>query len=175
MNTIKYVVSDVRTYTDEQSENKTILIPHCCNDLAVMGAGVALALRNKWPQVFTDYEKMEQTLGNVGFVPVEFDEFDDPTKYVVNMIGQHGVKSKNNTKPVSYTALMDAMRNVFQYLYGYKITDPVIHAPLFGAALAGGDWRIIEALIEEIWLPFMPVTICVIEEDMIPIWRRNNV
>ena len=33
-----------RTNSDEVA-----IIPHCCNDKGVMGAGVALALKKKWP------------------------------------------------------------------------------------------------------------------------------
>lgn len=175
MGTIKYVVSDVRTHEDERSENKTILIPHCCNDLGVMGAGVAAALRKMWPTVFYAYASMPMDLGKVGFVPVEVNEFDEPTKFVVNMIGQHDVRGNGNDKPVRYMALGDAMREILSYIKLYKIENPIIHAPMFGAALAGGDWRVIEALIEEILLPHMDVTICVIEEDMIPLWRRDDV
>lgn len=175
MGTIKYVVSDVRTYEDERSENKTILIPHCCNDQRVMGAGVAKALKDKWPAVFHSYVSMPMCLGKVGFVPVETDEFDEITKFVVNMIGQTGVRGEGHDKPVRYAALLDAMREIIQYVKLFDIQNPIIHAPMFGAALAGGDWRVIEALIEETLLPHMDVTICVIEEDMIPLWRRNDV
>lgn len=35
--------------------NRNTIIVHCCNDRGVMGAGVALALRKKWPQVYSDY------------------------------------------------------------------------------------------------------------------------
>ncbi len=175
MGTINYVVADVRTYQDERSENKTVLIPHCCNNLAVMGAGVAKALKDMWPDVFTTYSKNPQTLGNVTFVAVEFDEFKYPSKFVVNMIGQDGIGSSNDQKPVRYTALMDAMRKTVKDMAHYKVDNPIIHAPLFGSKLAGGSWKLIEELITEIWLPHMDVTICVIDENEIPVWRRNNV
>ena len=173
MGTIKYVVADVRTHQDERSENKTILIPHCCNDLGVMGAGVAKALKDMWPAVFYSYESMPMDLGKAGFVPVEYDSFDDVTKFVVNMIGQTNVRGNGNDKPVRYAALLDAMREIVQYINLFKIENPIIHTIKFGSDLAGGDWRVIEPLIEEILLPHMDVTICVLDKDDIPVWRRN--
>lgn len=174
MGTLAYVTADVRTHQDERSENKTILIPHCCNDKRVMGAGVALALKNMWPAVFHAYVSMPMDLGKVGFVPVESDGFDDISKFVINMIGQTGTASRPGDKPVRYSALLDAMREILQYVKLFGIENPIIHAPMFGADLAGGDWRVIEALIEEVLLPHMDVTICCIEANKIPVWRRTE-
>lgn len=167
---LSYIVQDVRTF---QVPNKVIITPHCCNNLKVIGAGVAKALKTKWPQVFDSYYNQPMNLGGVFFVPVEFDEFNQPKRYIVNMIGQDGVRSKDNPKPVKYSALLTAMTNVNAYINLLKINNPFICTVKFGSDLAGGEWKLIEELIKETWLPKMDVVVCCLTEDDIPIWHRN--
>lgn len=170
MNNLKYIVQDVRTYSNP---DYTIITPHCCNNLGVMGAGVAKALKNKWPKVFYSYKNNSMNLGGVSFVPVEFNEFDEPIRFIVNMIGQDGVRSKDNPKPVKYSALVNAMTNTNAYINLLKIKNPLICTIKFGSDLAGGDWKLIEELIKEIWLPKMNVVVCCLSDDDIPLWTRN--
>ena len=46
MEAIKYVRGNV-CEPQKQFNNEFTIIPHCCNTLGVMGAGVALALKKK--------------------------------------------------------------------------------------------------------------------------------
>ena len=61
--TLRNVKGDVRN-PQISAENEVAIIPHCCNNLGVMGAGVALALKNKWPEVFEIYKRLEQLSPN---------------------------------------------------------------------------------------------------------------
>lgn len=174
-NTIKYVVADVRTYEDERSEHKTILIPHCCNNLGIMGSGVALALRNMWEEVFDNYRAMSLELGEVDIEAVEYDELtDEGTKFVANMIGQDGVVGAGNNKPVRYAALLDAMREILKRTEDFGTENVIIHMPMFGSKLAGGNFELIMEMVKEIWLPHMDVTVCVIDESELPLWARSE-
>lgn len=51
------------------------IVCHQVNCRGVMGAGVALAIRNKWPVVFTEYRRAynngELVLGNINFVKIK--------------------------------------------------------------------------------------------------------
>jgi O-acetyl-ADP-ribose deacetylase (regulator of RNase III) len=131
------------------------VIVHCCNDVGGFGAGFAKALSDKYPKVqkkffewarTKDDEDTDYVLGNIQSVALK--TADNHTFYVVNMIGQHGVISRDNPHPIRYYALGRAMENVsdvfddlqFRYI-----------APKFGAGLAGGNWECIESLINEIW------------------------
>jgi len=137
------------------------IIPHCCNNLGVMGAGVALSLKNKWPLVFDVYKKMEKEsvnglkyrLGENCYARVENNVI------VVNMIGQDGVVSSHNSIPVKYWALLRCMQDIRANLIGILHMNPenegltpVIHTCKFGSDLAGGNWVFILELIREIWL-----------------------
>ena len=79
-----------------QGENELVVIPHCCNNLGVMGAGVALALRKKGGKVYNVYKDLEgispnglkNLLGEVCYSIVEFVPNETiPRTVVFNMIG----------------------------------------------------------------------------------------
>lgn len=164
--TLRVVKGDVRNPQFLVS-NELAIIPHCCNNLGAMGAGVALALRNKWPEVYNAYTKMAEAskialsrpngfkdaLGENCNVRVE------DNIVVVNMIGQDGTVSIDNPKPVKYWALSSCLKavrtnlvDVLKYHRHYKDMKSVIHCPKFGSDLAQGDWNFILELIREEWL-----------------------
>ena len=98
-------------------------------------------------------KKEDRVLGVVQIVPVEKDVF------VVNMIGQHDVKPMRIDNvivpPIRYDAVLQCLRKVAMYA---KILKATVHAPRFGAHLAGGNWETIEKCINEA-LPTIDVTI----------------
>jgi len=159
---IEYHVGDVRTFPVEGSK----IIPHCCNDIKAMGAGVARALYTKWPIVREHYINNSQKLGEAFLIPV------DTNTYVCNMIGQHKVMVRRNNgvsvgedgrPPVRYLALSLAMNRLRILIRDENLPNPTIVAPKFAADLAGGNWDFIETLIHELWLPYFPVHVCTLE------------
>lgn len=158
MNTGKltYVNGDA-TEPQKEKDDEIVIIAHCCNTLGAWGAGFVVALSKKWKQPEEAYhnfiemykERRLPTLGKVSYAKI------DNHLVVANMIGQEGVRGPKNHKPVKYTALADAMREVVGYIDMIlnQVSAPVVvHCPKFGSDLAGGDWRIIEELIKEIWV-----------------------
>ena len=139
MNKINYVTGDA---TAPQGEGKKIII-HCCNDIGAWGAGFVLALSKKWKEPEAHYRGMSSyKLGRVEFVTVEDDIL------VCNMIGQHGVgPDEFGGPPIRYTAIMLALKQVNGMA---KAMSASVHCPKFGSDLAGGDWNLIEALLDEI-------------------------
>lgn len=178
---IEYVVGDVREQPVKNPDDCIKIIPHCCNDMRAMGAGVAAALYTKWPEVREVYMNGSMELGKCSRVAIEED-----STVIVNMIGQHETMIGRNENgiavgsdgrpPVRYEALLQAMKYV-----RYLVEDPdahnndpdvdpndnleyEIHCPLFGCDLAGGDWRVVSALIEEMWTPYCRVLCCVFDD-----------
>lgn len=165
--TLKVITGDV---TDPQftAPNEIAIIPHCCNNgggeygIGVMGAGVALALRKKWPAVFEVYQEMQyespknglrNRLGEICYVAI------GDNIIVVNMIGQDGLKSVDNPKPVQYWALMKCMESVRTDILStlhmfpeYEGKKAVIHTCEFGGLRAGGNFEFILELIKEQWI-----------------------
>lgn len=147
MNEIIYLSGvDVREPTGEGRK----IIGHCCNNLGRMGAGVAKALMDKWPQVRSKYIGWHQSndhfgqkfeLGKTQFVFVEKEIV------VANIIGQHGIGIKNGVVPVRYEALREGCQYICKACKHYSATA---HFPyLMGCDLAGGKWEVVEKIIEE--------------------------
>ncbi len=159
--------------------NEVAIIPHVCNNgtdsrgIGVMGAGVALALKNKWEKVYKVYKDMESKspnglknrLGEICWAKVEYiPNTDKPTIVVVNMIAQDGIVSNTNSIPLKYWALMKCMENTriliarafvkYEVLPEHLSRKPVIHTCKFGSGLACGNWDFILELIREQWLEY---------------------
>jgi O-acetyl-ADP-ribose deacetylase (regulator of RNase III) len=134
-----YIRGDITILEGGDPSSKKLLC-HCCNDIGVMGAGVALAIANRFPIVKEEYLKQDKyVLGEVQFVSVT------PLLVVANIIGQHGIGRRNN--PIRY----DALRQGFQTI-AKRVTNTLeeVHIPKFiGCGLAGGDYSVVSRLIEE--------------------------
>ena len=135
---IKYVIGDA---TNPIGEGEKYII-HISNDLGAWGRGFVLALSKRWKKPEKFYrEQIKYVLGTVQMVRVEKDIC------VVNMIAQHGIKPDvNRVPPIRY----DALRECLIFINEIAVrTGATIHAPRFGAGLAGGDWNKIEQIIKE--------------------------
>jgi len=147
---IKYCIGDA---TEPQGAGSK-LIAHVCNDEGKWGAGFVLALSHKFPAVEAEYRKLyaaqngqRLTLGSVQFVTVV-----PGNLFVANMIGQRGIKkmkdgSTDECPPIRYPALFTCLEELCKFA---QANSASIHAPRFGAGLAGGDWRVVEAMLEKI-------------------------
>jgi len=158
--TLKTVVGDVTT-PQRAKASDIVVIPHCCNNRKIMGAGVALFLKTKWPEVDEIYQNSSDELGSVSYYIHTIEDEEKTVDLVVaNMIGQDSCRSISNPKPVKYVALMQAMEKVFTFCDAMKINEKMnnrnrnvaIHACKFGSDLAGGNWGFILELINEIWI-----------------------
>ena len=114
------------------------------NCQGVMGSGVAKAIREKWPVVFTKYTEYsnkfryarKELLGQVNVVEIEKDE-----KIIANIFSQENY-GKTKFRYVSYDALDKGFTYLTLFPKGTNISMPKI-----GAGLGGGEWSIIEAII----------------------------
>jgi hypothetical protein len=139
---IKYIKGDA---TSPVGDGKKV-IAHICNDIGAWGAGFVMALSKKWSRPEEHYRAKfnafkSLTLGDVQFTQVEKDIT------VINMIAQAGIITRpydKNLPPIRYEALRECLTKVNQYCIDNNAT---LHAPRFGAGLAGGDWNIIEGII----------------------------
>lgn len=163
---ITYVTGDVIASVLPDSYK---VIPHICNDSGGWGHGFVMAISRKWKGPENKYREWDKSgyyvrndkkilfeLGSVQLVKVE------ENVVVANMIAQHKTVSKDNPRPIKYDALIECMQQVrdrcLTVLNSGKKVE--IHAPMFGAGLAQGNWKVIEQLIIEFWVnASIPVTI----------------
>ncbi len=129
-------------------ECKELYLVHGCNALGAMGAGIAKAIRDRWPQCYNGYKtQIEMGLG-LGGVSTYVTP-DKAPKYIGNLITQEGV---GGVRAVNYAAIthslilfIDNLRSLTQDGRTLEIATPRI-----GAGLGGGDWAIIETLLKDI-------------------------
>lgn len=140
---IHYVDGDATNPLRVAPEPYRRFIVHCCNDVGAWGAGFVKALSERWPLVEERYRDLDgYDLGDVQFVMVD----DDVT--VCNLIGQHGVGvGKGDVPPIRYDAIYQGLTQIEHFAFQQHAT---IHMPRMGSGLAGGSWRIMEAIIAKV-------------------------
>ena len=130
MSSIEYRVGDLLEY-----EGKYIC--QGVNSLGVMGAGLALQIRNKYPKVYKVYKRKhsegEPKLGRVFGV-------DCGEHTIINIVTQKEIGRWK--KPFNYTAFTLGLNQV-----DVSIKGPVAF-PMIGAGLAGGDWVEISKILK---------------------------
>ena len=138
MNKIYYITGDA---TEPQGNGVKIIV-HICNDVGAWGAGFVMALSKKWKYPEEHYRSIkEYNLGDVYFVSV------GNNIYVANMIAQHGVNVNSvGIPPIRYDAVKKTLLRV--NLTAQQL-GASIHMPRIGCGLAGGDWNIIEKIVQE--------------------------
>jgi len=115
--TIKYIKGNIFDFLPNYQT--PLILCHICNDLGIMGAGIALGITQ--------------------FIPI------NNTLIIANMIAQHDLDEIDNIPPIRYDALENCLNQVANYS---KIKNAQVIGPKFGAGLAGGDWNIIEKIIQ---------------------------
>lgn len=143
---------------------KRTIITHCCNNIGGWGSGFVVALSKKWEKPERKYRKWFAERNN----PDSFDPYfklgavqivDLPRGIsVANIIGQNGVRSADNLKPVVYEALAQGLESVNDVA---RKTGATLTMPRIGCGLAGGDWEEVEKLIHEhvtvpVWVYDLP-------------------
>ena len=135
----------------------SVIMPHVCNNVNAFGAGFAAAITSQFPIVKQNFHLLGKTatLGKNQNVIVLSDKSYGHKLIVVNMIAQNGLYSTKNRRPLNYAALtfcMNDIRLLRKKILSESDTNRVeIHAPKFGSGLAGGDWRFISDLINDLW------------------------
>lgn len=122
------------------------VIIHGCNSHGVMGSGVALAVKNKYPGAYELYREQcieskddPALLGSV--IVYEVNE----KLMVANMITQKDFGT--HKRQVNYGAVASGFRILTEY---FKNLDEEFHFPKIGAGLGGGDWEVISEIIEHV-------------------------
>jgi O-acetyl-ADP-ribose deacetylase (regulator of RNase III) len=121
------------------------LIIHGCNCQGVMGSGVALAIRNRFPRAYEKYkDQLIFTLGTVQFVECK-DKLG--TKWIGNCLTQQ-FYGRNKVQYCSYDAIQKCLEEVVHFCAKNNIT--AFAMPKIGCGLGGGNWKIVSNIVEEV-------------------------
>jgi O-acetyl-ADP-ribose deacetylase (regulator of RNase III) len=120
------------------------------NCLGSMGAGIALAIKNKWPFVNSEYKafcnqhpghRSILLLGQCQLIQIT------PVLTLANIFGQHEYGRFNGVN-TNYRAVTEA----FQHLKASITPETQVYVPFnMGCGLAGGNWDEYQKRIEEIF------------------------
>lgn len=136
--TIKFIDGDLVRDSDQYE-----VILHGCNCFNTMGSGIALQMKNKFPQAYAVDCKTKKgdraKLGTISYTT-------DTTPIIVNCYSQYDFKGRRvGIMDCDYMAIKTALQAVRKTFTGKKIGMPKI-----GSQLAGGDWNVIIRIVQEI-------------------------
>jgi len=150
-NYITYCRGNIFDYIPEN--DKVVVLPHVMNNLGGWGAGFTGPLGKKYPHVEKSWREWflgtKPQIGEVQCVKAEED------LYIMNMIAQESYKSLTNQRPLNYEYLYQCMSQVKNFVLNGQKNDSKpweIHTVKFGAGLGGGSWRVIAAMIDDLWV-----------------------
>lgn len=123
-------------------------IVHGCNCKGVMGGGIALQIRNQFPAAYKAYKDNEANaglmLGSISFAEVK------PDLFIVNAYTQDEYGTYQ--RQVNYEAVAQCFQHVVtlaEDIVEARNTKLPIMFPKIGAGLAGGNWNIIQTIIDK--------------------------
>ena len=132
-----FCVGDILDY-----ENKVNIIAHQVNCQGVMGGGLALQIKSKWPDVNRAYVELvdnrDELMGICQIVRVGH-KFG-----VANLFGQYDMGGGRQTDYEALYTALGSLRNQMVVIDLKSVAFPV----KLGCGLAGGDWRIVSSLIQ---------------------------
>ena len=142
----------IRYVKDDITNSNCDIICHQVNCQGAMNSGVAKAIREKWPEVYVNYkfwcdreDYKANLLGEVQAVLIS----DSPKRYVGNLYAQYNY-GYNGERYTNYEAFYNAIEQLAN-----QITDvpkATIAFPYkIGCVRGGANWKIIRAMIEEVF------------------------
>ena len=115
---------------------------HQVNCQKVMGAGLAKQIKEKYPEVYQEYEDREYAfLGAIDWVHTHDD------RICVNMYAQEDYGRYE--RHTDYIGFAQCLVELSDYLHSVNKDAKVAFPDHIGCGLGGGDWRVISALIED--------------------------
>ena len=130
-------------------DSQDSLVAHCCNIKNTIGSGVAKALRDRFPEIYTsdtaEYIRYgKQLLGRSVIIPVITNPDDTKIKYISNLYGQpnYGYVGRH----IDYEALYQSFEDLTTQCKLMNITS--ISMPYrIASDRAGGDWDVVKAML----------------------------
>ena len=145
---IKYITGNL---LDSNAE----IIVHGVNAQGVMGSGVALAIRQKYPLAYTEYIKKHKNSGwsegDCQIIDINYSNKHDREnkinlKYVANVCSQKYF-GKDGKVYASLDAIEKGLEQVFRFA---KCIDCKIALPKIGAGRGGIEWEKVEKIIKDL-------------------------
>jgi len=120
-------------------------ICHQVNVEGVMGAGIALQIKRKWPEVYEQYKSLcgvdHNLLGNAQIISV----VGNCTLNVINLFGQR--LNTGYERPTRYDAVADAFKWLYEFALPSNGGSSLYIPRLMGCDRGGGEWPIYLSIV----------------------------
>ena len=170
MNEIKIIKGNLLDFppycqTDPNSYTGINNIAHSCNTRMIMGGGIAQQIKNRYPQAYqadVDYisdeydhnGQFKHPLGNYSKAVIESKFLPNNKGTIYNLYTQASIGA--GERQVQYEKFWRALKNMQEDLLfiQHETGEPQVLGLPYGIScgLAGGNWGIIKAMIEDIFL-----------------------
>ena len=127
---------------------------HCANTHCTFGSGIAKQIKERYPEAYAaDCQTIrgdKSKLGTFSWVKAK------DGKYIYNLYGQ--ADFGRGMRQLNYEAFYTGLESIKKHIEEHKLTT--LSLPFHcGADRAGGNWHIINAMIESLWLNDLTTTI----------------
>ncbi|MCM3034496.1 macro domain-containing protein [Bacillus pumilus] len=140
----------IKTVDGNILEASEDIICHQVNCKGVMGAGLAKQIKSKYPNVYKEYKQLCTEQGDDLLSSVQLISTNDG-KTIANLFAQVGYGRKR--MQTDYDALrscLQSLKNTVTHSNEKKNQMSIAIPYGISCGLAGGDWTIVEGMIEEI-------------------------
>lgn len=122
-------------------------LAHGCNIRGVMGAGIAVQFKQRWPEMYTQYRRRCRAgRFRLGEVMIWADPSSGTTIY--NMATQQNPGADATTKAIE-VSIQTVIKDVMMTQYG----DAVVAMPRIGCGLGGLQWVDVECVLAKVIAP----------------------
>jgi O-acetyl-ADP-ribose deacetylase (regulator of RNase III) len=140
------------------------VIVHQVNCKKVMGAGLALQIRRKYPQHFADYMAAEPKLGDIVVTRIH------SMLYIVGVYGQYSYGRYG--LHTNYSALRIAMIKATHFAAQKNLQMFIPYG--IGCGLAGGNWNQVMKILSSVNKNSIVVRKAKDEEDAVAFWHEHE-
>lgn len=138
--TVKEFIGDIL-----QSDEEIII--HQVNCKGVMGGGIALQIKEKYPEVYADYRELclanNTMLRGIPLLGQVQESKCNDRRVIISLFAQDGYGY--GSCQTDYDALQKCLTKVNNVCYGKTVAIPY----KMSCGLAGGDWGIVRKMIED--------------------------
>lgn len=131
------------------ADGEISLLAHGCNCSGGFGSGVAGGIVKRYPSVRNAYLRAHEAghwkLGAIQIIVI------GSNRAVINCGTQQEFGGSPEEQPLKMYCSYDAIKEVMLKLYTRVSSERTLGIPMIAAGLAGGNWKVIEAIINEVF------------------------
>jgi O-acetyl-ADP-ribose deacetylase (regulator of RNase III) len=140
----------MKTITKNMLDAEVDVAAHCSNCFCTMGTGIALSIKNRYPEAYAaDCQTKKGDINKLGtFSIAKVKPYDSGPLYIANLYGQYTYG--RDSRKLNYEAIYNAISGLKSEMLNLKLKT-VAFPYLMGCMNAGGNWEIVSKMIEVVF------------------------